>query len=112
MKFEDIDTVERASGLTGCEVFFPRELSDGDDGEMTWSQIVGYDIVDADSHKLIGRIASVDETTINVLLFCRIDPHKTAPAPVRRLCCKICRTCHIHASSDQEYLSKRSLISV
>ena len=68
VKFEDIDTVERASGLTGSEVFFPRDLSDGDDGEMTWSQIVGYDIVDADRHTIIGRIASVDETTINVLL--------------------------------------------
>ena len=30
--------------------------------------IVGYDIVDADSQKLIGRIGAVDETTINVLL--------------------------------------------
>ena len=68
VKFEDIDSVERASELTGCEVFFPRELADDDEGELTWSQIVGYDIVDADSHKLIGRIASVDETTINVLL--------------------------------------------
>ena len=68
IKFEDIDTMERASELTGCEVFFPRELADSDDSEMTWSQIVGYDIVDADSQKLIGRIGAVDETTINVLL--------------------------------------------
>ena len=68
IKFEDIDTMERASELTGCDVFFPRELTDSDDSEMTWSQIVGYDIVDADSQKLIGRIGAVDETTINVLL--------------------------------------------
>lgn len=68
IKFEDINTMERASELTGCEVFFPRELADSDDSEMTWSQIVGYDIVDADSQKLIGRIGAVDETTINVLL--------------------------------------------
>lgn len=68
IKFEDTDTMERASELTGCDVFFPRELADSDDSEMTWSQIVGYDIVDADSQKLIGRIGAVDETTINVLL--------------------------------------------
>ena len=78
VKFEDIDSVERASELTGCEVFFPRELADEDEGELTWSQIVGYDIVDADSHKLIGRIASVDETTINVLL--ELDDGTLIPA--------------------------------
>lgn len=68
VKFEDIDTMDRAAELTGCDVFFPRHLADIDNDVLTWSQIVGYDIVDADSHKLIGRIASVDETTINVLL--------------------------------------------
>ena len=78
VKFEDIDSVELASELTGCEVFFPRELADDDEGELTWSQIVGYDIVDADSHKLIGRIASVDETTINVLL--ELDDGTLIPA--------------------------------
>lgn len=78
VKFEDIDSVERASELTGCEVFFPRELADDDEGELTWSQIVGYDIVDADSHKLIGRIVSVDETTINVLL--ELDDDTLIPA--------------------------------
>ena len=78
VKFEDIDSVERASELTGCEVFFPRELADDDEGELTWSQIVGYDIVDADSHKLLGRIASVDETTINVLL--ELDDGTLIPA--------------------------------
>ena len=75
MKFEDIDTIERASELTGCDVFFPRHLADADDDMLTWSQIVGYDIVDVSGNtqdvsqeKLVGRIASVDETTINVLL--------------------------------------------
>ena len=68
MKFEDIDTIERASELTGCDVFFPRHLADADDDMLTWSQIVGYDIVDVASGKVIGRIESVDESTINVLL--------------------------------------------
>lgn len=68
MKFEDIDTIERASELTGCDVFFSRHLADADDDMLTWSQIVGYDIVDVSQEKLVGRIASVDETTINVLL--------------------------------------------
>ena len=68
VKFEDIDTKDRASELTGCDVFFPRHLADAGDDVLTWSQIVGYDIVDVLSDKTIGRIAAVDETTINTLL--------------------------------------------
>lgn len=68
VKFEDIDTKDRASELTGCDVFFPRHLADAGDDVLTWSQIVGYDIVDVSSSKTIGRIEAVDETTINTLL--------------------------------------------
>ena len=68
VKFEDIDTKDRASELTGCDVFFPRHLADAGDAVLTWSQIVGYDIVDVLSDKTIGRIEAVDETTINTLL--------------------------------------------
>ena len=67
VKFEDIDTMDRAAELTGCDVFFPRHLADIDNDVLTWSQIVGYDIVDVASGKVIGRIESVDESTINVL---------------------------------------------
>lgn len=68
VKFEDIDTMDRAAELTGCDVFFPRHLADIDNDVLTWSQIVGYYIVDVASGKVIGRIESVDESTINVLL--------------------------------------------
>ena len=68
VKFEDIDTMDRAAELTGCDVFFPRHLADIDNDVLTWSQIVVYDIVDVASGKVIGRIESVDESTINVLL--------------------------------------------
>ena len=68
VKFEDIGTKDRASELTGCDVFFPRHLADAGDDVLTWSQIVGYDIVDVLSDKTIGRIEAVDETTINTLL--------------------------------------------
>ena len=68
VKFEDIDTMDRAAELTGCDVFFPRHLADMDNDVLTWSQIVGYDGVDVAAGKVIGRIESVDESTINVLL--------------------------------------------
>ena len=67
IKFEDIDTQERARELTGCEVYFPRELADSDDGSISWAAIVGFDIIDAESGNKIGRIAAVDDTTINIL---------------------------------------------
>ena len=72
VKFEDIDTQERARELTGSNVWFPRALADSDDDTITWAAIVGFDIIDANSGKPVGRIASVDDTTLNIL-FCLED---------------------------------------
>ena len=72
VKFEDIDTQERARELTGCDVWFPRVLADSDDDTITWAAIVGFDIIDANSGKPVGRIASIDDTTLNIL-FCLED---------------------------------------
>ena len=78
MKFEDIDTQERARELTGCEVYFPRELADSDDNSISWAAIVGFDIIEVESGNKIGRIASVDDTTLNIL-FC-LDDGRLIPA--------------------------------
>ena len=72
VKFCDIDTQERARELTGCDVWFPRALTDSDDDTITWAAIVGFDIIDANSGQPVGRIASVDDTTLNIL-FCLED---------------------------------------
>ena len=72
IKFEDIDTQERARELTGCEVFFSRTLAESDNDSISWAAIVGFDIIEANSGKKIGRIASVDDTTLNIL-FCLED---------------------------------------
>ena len=72
IKFEDIDNQERARELTGCEVYFPRELADTDDNSISWAAIVGFDIIEVESGNKIGRIASVDDTTLNIL-FCLED---------------------------------------
>jgi 16S rRNA processing protein RimM len=74
MKFEGIDTQERARELTGCDVYFPRDLAVGDDDTISWSAIVGFDIIDANTNRSIGRIASVDDSTLNIL-FCLEDGH-------------------------------------
>ena len=74
MKFEGIDTQERARDLTGCDVYFPRNLAASDDDSISWSAIVGFDIIDASTDKSVGRIASIDDSTLNIL-FCLEDGH-------------------------------------
>ena len=74
MKFEGIDSQERARELTGCDVYFPRNLAASDDDSISWSAIVGFGIIDASTNKSVGRIASIDDSTLNIL-FCLEDGH-------------------------------------
>lgn len=67
VKFCDIDTQERASELTGCEVFFPRDVANDDDDNLSWAEIIGYSLIDSATSKNVGKIASVDDSTINIL---------------------------------------------
>ena len=67
VKFDGIDTLERAKELTGCDVYFPRELSDDDNGHISWAEIVGYLLVDAETKTVAGTIATVDDSTMNTL---------------------------------------------
>ena len=67
MKFEGIDTQERARDLTGCDVYFPRSLADDGDGSLSWSALAGFSIIDARSGQTVGRIAAVDDSTLNTL---------------------------------------------
>ena len=67
MKFDGIDTQERARELTGCDVYFPRSLADEDETSVSWAELVGYSLIDSNSRKTIGEIASIDDTTINFL---------------------------------------------
>ena len=77
VKFEDIDTQERARELTGTDVYFPRTLADEDEG-LTWTEIVGYDIIDAKSGQSIGKIAAIDNATQNILF--ELEDGKLIPA--------------------------------
>ena len=67
VKFEGLDTQEQARELTGCDVYFPRELGDSGDGPLSWSALAGFEIIDDLSGKSVGRIASVDDSTLNTL---------------------------------------------
>ena len=67
MKFDGIDTQERARELTGCDVYFPRSLADEDETNVSWAELVGYSLIDSNSGKAIGEIAAIDDSTINIL---------------------------------------------
>ena len=67
LKLCDIDTQEQARQFTNCNVFFERSHTPGDEEELTWSQIVGFHIVDENTQKNIGTITAVDDSTENVL---------------------------------------------
>ena len=67
VKFCGVDTQQRAQELTGCDVFFPRALAEEGDEMPSLSMLVGFDIVDVSNGKTIGRIASIDDSTANIL---------------------------------------------
>ncbi len=68
VKFCDIDTKEQAQELTGCDVYFPKALSDRGEDELTWDELAGFEIIDADNGgALLGTLAYVDDATENVL---------------------------------------------
>ena len=78
MKFEDIDTQQRAAELTGCDVYFPRALADNEGDDLSWAAIVGFSLVDAATGQSVGRIAGVDDTTLNILF--ELEDGKLIPA--------------------------------
>ncbi|MBQ7632472.1 MAG: hypothetical protein IJS82_06955 [Paludibacteraceae bacterium] len=58
---------ENISELIGLEGFVLRtDLNEGDDDTLTWQDLVGYTIRDAET-SVIGEIDTIDESTINTL---------------------------------------------
>ena len=78
IKFEDVDTQQRANELTGCDVYFPRALAAADEGEVSLSLLVGFVLVEANGGTTIGRIAAIDDTTANLLF--ELEDGRLVPA--------------------------------
>ena len=66
VKFEDVDTQQRAQELTGSDVYFPRSLAD-DVETPSLSMLIGFDVVDVTTGTTVGRIATIDDSTVNLL---------------------------------------------
>lgn len=67
VKFCDVDTQQRASELTGCDVYFPRELADVEDELPMLAFLVGFDIINAADNSRIGSVVDIDDQTANIL---------------------------------------------
>lgn len=67
MKFEDIDTEEKARRLTGCTVFFPRKIAEEKSENLSWAQIVGYTLMDNTTGRTVGKVVGIDDSTVNTL---------------------------------------------
>ena len=78
MKFDGIDTQERARELTGCDVYFRRDMANEDSEHLSWAELIGYRLIDAASGAEVGTIASVDDSTINILF--ELEDGKLIPA--------------------------------
>lgn len=65
--FRDVDTIERAAELTGCDVYFPRELAATEDEMPILEMLVGFELVDAANGQIVGRITDINDQTANVL---------------------------------------------
>ena len=78
IKFDGIDTQERARELTGCDVYFRRDMADEDSEHVSWAELIGYRLIDAASGAEVGTIASVDDSTINILF--ELEDGKLIPA--------------------------------
>lgn len=68
IKFEGIDTQERARELTGADVYFPRTSPAPSQGEeISYASLVGFSVVDANTGKAVGEIALIDDQTDNIM---------------------------------------------
>jgi 16S rRNA processing protein RimM len=67
VKFCDVDTQERASELTGSNVYFPRALAGDEEGMPSLASLIGFDLVEAKDGIRVGTIATIDDSTANLL---------------------------------------------
>ena len=83
VKFCDVDDKSQAQELTGCDVFFPKKLSDRGENELTLEELEGFTVVNVDDgDKPIGTIAYVDDATENVLFGVRTPQGTDVLIPV------------------------------
>lgn len=66
--FSGVDTKNKAQELTGCDVFFPKSLSDRAADDLSWGEFRGFTLVNAAAdNQVVGTVIAIDDSTINIL---------------------------------------------
>lgn len=73
VKFEDVDTAEKARMFTNVEVYFPvKYMEVSGEGIVSWDVFDGFRVIDR-RYGDLGKIVGVDDSTINVLFVIEKD---------------------------------------
>ncbi|MFR9166900.1 MAG: ribosome maturation factor RimM [Dysgonomonas sp.] len=76
VKFEDINSEEKARQLNDTEVFYPISYFDSshnDTIDYSWKYFIGFSVKNNASDQIIGTISAVDDSTINALFLVTDD---------------------------------------
>lgn len=66
VKFEGIDSTEKARPLTNVEVYYPVKFMDDQEEISSWNYFIGFRVEDI-HHGCLGTVVDVDDATMNVL---------------------------------------------
>ena len=66
VKFEGIDSTEKARTLTNVEVYYPVKFMDDQEEISSWNYFIGFRVEDI-HYGCLGTVVDVDDATMNVL---------------------------------------------
>lgn len=66
VKFEGIDSTEKARTLANVEVYYPVKFMDDQEEISSWNYFIGFRVEDI-HHGCLGTVVDVDDATMNVL---------------------------------------------
>lgn len=66
VKFEGIDSTEKARTLTNVEVYYAVKFMDDQEEISSWNYFIGFRVEDV-HHGCLGTVVDVDDATMNVL---------------------------------------------
>lgn len=66
VKFEGIDSTEKARTLTNVEVYYPVKFMDDQEEISSWNYFIGFRVEDI-HHGCLGTVVDVDDATMSVL---------------------------------------------
>lgn len=67
IKFEGIDSVEKARNYINIDVYYPKQEAEDDEMPNSLNYFIGFNVLDS-KHGHIGEIIDIDDSTSNLLL--------------------------------------------